>query len=121
MPFGFNSAGEVLQRTMEQLFVGYLCAIIVEDIMVAWRDVQEHDSNLKLILDRANEVNLELNPLKCRFRVDKMGHVFISNGLKPDPFKTIAISEMPAPTYLTALQRFLGIVNYLGKFIPNFS
>lgn len=34
MPFGINSASEVFQRTMEQLFAGYPCSVIVNGIMI---------------------------------------------------------------------------------------
>ena len=40
-------------------------------------------------------------------------------GIRVDPFKTEAITKMPVPHFLTELQRFFGMVNYLGKFIPN--
>lgn len=50
-----------------------------------------------------------------------MVQFFSSDGLHADPSKTKAISEMPEPTNATALQRFLGMVNYMGKFIPNLS
>ena len=69
-------------------------------------------------------VNLRLNPLKCKFwltEVTYVGHVFTSEGLKADPDKITAITEMPVPEDITALQRFLGMINYLGKFVPNLS
>uniref|UniRef100_A0A669EUY2 Gypsy retrotransposon integrase-like protein 1 n=1 Tax=Oreochromis niloticus TaxID=8128 RepID=A0A669EUY2_ORENI len=124
MPFGLNAASEVFQRAMEQIFAGYPCAIIVDDILIGGRTVKEHDDNLRKVLDRAREVNLRLNPLKCKFRLNQVsyvGHIFTSEGLKADPSKTAAIKEMPVPADVQALQRFLGMVNYLGKFIPNFS
>lgn len=124
MPFGINSASEVFQRSMEQIFDGYPCEIIVDDIIIAGKDVAEHDANLRKVLNRVREVNLRLNPLKCKFRLSQVGyvgHVFTSEGLKADPSKTSAIKEMPVPADVPALQRFLGMVNYLGKFIPNFS
>lgn len=124
MPFGINSASEVFQRAMEQLFSGYPCAVIVDDIIIGGRNVAEHDENLKKVLNRAREVKLKLNPAKCKFRLDQVsyvGHIFTSAGLTADPSKTKAISEMPAPMDVPALQRFLGMANYMAKFIPNFS
>ena len=124
MPFGINSASEVFQRAMEQIFAGYPCAVIVDDIIVGGNGEQEHDVNLKKVLDRAREVNLRLNPQKCKFRLNEVsyvGHIFTSKGLQPDPAKTKAITEMLPPDNVTALQRFLGMINYLGKFIPNLS
>ncbi|CAL9702176.1 unnamed protein product [Knipowitschia caucasica] len=97
MPFGISSASEVFQHSMEQLFAGYSCAIIVDDIIVGGRDAAEHDANLKKVLDRAREINLKLNPRKCKFRLDQVcyvGHLFTKEGLKADPAKTEAISKM---------------------------
>lgn len=34
MPFGINSASDVFQRSMEQLFAGYPCSVIVADIII---------------------------------------------------------------------------------------
>jgi len=42
-------------------------------------------------------------------------------GLKPDPEKVRAITEYPKPENKQDLQRFLGMVNYLGQFIANLS
>ena len=50
-----------------------------------------------------------------------LGHVMSQAGVKPDPRKVEAITELPVPTSKVELQRFLGLVNYLGKFIPNLS
>lgn len=114
MSFGISSVCEVFQRTMEQIFAGYPCAIIVDDILIGGKDIEEHDTNLRKVLDRAREVKLRLNPFKCKFRLNQVsyvGHVFTAQGLKADPFKTKAISDMPVPTDVSALQRFLCMVN----------
>ena len=60
MPFGLSTASEVSQWTMELLFAGYPCEIIVDDILVWGRDVAEHDVNLAKVMERAKEINLKL-------------------------------------------------------------
>ena len=50
-----------------------------------------------------------------------LGHIFSDKGVKPDPAKIKAITEMPTPTKKTELQRFLGMVTYFGQFIPDLS
>ena len=40
-------------------------------------------------------------------------------GIQADPDKIAAISDMPAPTNLSELHRFMGMVNQLGKFSMN--
>ena len=109
---------------MEQLFAGLPCSIIVDDLLVGGRTKEEHDSNLKAVIDRAREVNLHLNPAKCKIglrSVAYVGHVFTSHGLQPDPEKVSAVTNMPPPDNVSALQRFLGMVTYLSKFVPQLS
>ena len=50
-----------------------------------------------------------------------MGHVLTLEGLISSPGKIKAILEMPTPTDVASLQRFLGMVNYLSKFVPKLS
>ena len=53
MPFGITSASEVFQHAMEELFAGYPCAIIVDDLLVWGEGTADHDVNLKKVLERA--------------------------------------------------------------------
>jgi hypothetical protein len=124
MPYGINSGSEVFQKAMEQLFSGLPCKIIVDDIIVWGADEQEHDANLKQVLDKGREINIKFGIHKCKFGVSEVsyiGHLLTKDGLKPDPTKVKAISEMPTPQDTEALHRFLGMINYLSKFINNFS
>ena len=122
MPFGITSASEVFQKTMDHLFDGCPCEIIVDDILVWGKDEAEHDDNLRQVLDRAREVNLQLGAEKCKFRVPEVpyvGHLLTPEGLKPDPAKVKAVREMPKPDSVPALQRYLGFINYLAKFMDH--
>ena len=99
MPFGISTASEVFQRAMEQIFAGYPCALIVDDIIIGGKDPDEHERNLKKVLDRARQVKLRLNPSKCKFR-RYVGHTITDKGLKADLKKKKAISEIPPPELL---------------------
>ena len=50
-----------------------------------------------------------------------MGHVLSADGLKPDVEKVKAVREMPVPSDKQCVQRFLGMMNYLQKFVPKLS
>ena len=50
-----------------------------------------------------------------------IGHILSKDGMKPDPKKTEAIVNMSHLESQEELQRFLGMLTYLGKFIPNLS
>ena len=62
--------------------------------------------------------------IKCRFgmcRVNYLVHIVSSAGLQPDENKIQAISNLPQPTNVKELLRFLGMSSYYRRFIPRFS
>ena len=56
-----------------------------------------------------------------RERVTFFGAEYSTQGMHPDPKKVQGITEMTAPMDKQQLQSFLGMVNYMGTFIPNLS
>lgn len=124
LPYGVVLGSEVFQRSMDELFEKQPCKIIVDDILVWGRNLEEHDMKLRSVLQRSQEINLKLNPQKCRFRVTSVpyvGHILTDKGVEADPDKVKAIVELPVPENVKSLQRFLGMVNYLARFIPKHS
>ena len=85
---------------------------------------EEHDLRLRQVMDRIRAVNLRLNPEKCSFRVTEVayvGHLLSDQGVRPDPANTAAFRLIPPPEDKRSLQMFLGMTNYLAKFIPDYS
>ena len=124
MPFGICSAPKEFQRRMKGT------AIIADDLLVFGEgdDIEsttkDHDENLKNALQRARERNLKLNKEKVKLRMTEVpyiGHLLTSEGIKPDPKKVDAVQEIPQPTDVPSVKRFLGMVKYLSKFLPNLS
>ena len=79
---------------------------------------------MQLVIDRLREVNLKLNPVKCRFvreEVDYLGHVITAGGLKPNPRLMDAVRKFPQSENVQDVRRFLGMTSYYGRFIPNFA
>ncbi|CAB4011839.1 Hypothetical predicted protein [Paramuricea clavata] len=69
-------------------------------------------------------IGMTLNPDKCKFHVTEvtyLGHKLTGEGVQPDQTKIEAIINMPAPQDKLGVQRLLGMVNYLAKFIPAMS
>ena len=59
---------------------------------------------------------------KCKFKcacIPFFGHIIGANGLQPDPRKIESILSMDPSTSLASLQTFLGMVQFLSRFIPN--
>ncbi len=130
MPFGICSAPEEFQRRMNNTFENLKgTAIIADDLLVFGEGddiasaTKDHDENLKNALQRARERNLKLNKEKVKLRMSEVpyiGHLLTSEGIKPDPKKVEVVRKMPQPTDVPSVKRFLGIVNYLSKFLPIF-
>lgn len=125
LPYGLTSAPEVYQERMSEIFEDIKgVKIFIDDLIISAKDKVEHDKKLREVLKRASDYNLRFNKEKCRLglsEVKYMGYRVTSEGLKPDESKVEAIKSMPTPTNVGEIQRFLGLVTYLGRFIPNLS
>ena len=108
MPFGICSASEEFQRRINDA-IGDIegVQVIVDDILIYGKGknydeaVKDHDRKLIKLLERLREKNIKLNESKVKLRLDEfnyMGHLITKNGLKSDPKKVEAISNMAAPT-----------------------
>lgn len=122
LPFGISSAPEIFQREMQKILNGAEGAIcMMDDVLIHGKTQSEHDRRLKTVLDMISQAGLTLNKAKCQFSVREvlfLGHLINTDGIAPDPEKVKAIVKFPAPNSLGELRRFLGMVNYLGKFTP---
>nr|KAG5700450.1 hypothetical protein BaRGS_010363 [Batillaria attramentaria] len=122
LPFGISSASEVFQRTMSTVLSdleGVICHM--DDVLVHAENQAEHDAILRQVMQRLQDAGLTLND-KCEFSkpsIKFLGHIIDSAGIRPDPAKIEAIQNYPAPSNVTELQRFLGMLNQLAKFTPN--
>ena len=125
LPFGIKSSSEVFQKTISQILENIDgCEVIADDILIWGQDKEEHNQRLCAVLERIRQANMKLNRDKCKIGLSEVvyvGHTFGPDGLKPSSEKLRAIMEIPEPQNRTELQRFIGTVNYLGKFIPNLS
>ena len=97
LPFGIKSAPEMYQRAMDEMLEGIDHAYaIMDDILVAGRDISHHDSVLEKVLFCAKSYNMKLNFDKVRVRkqqVPYVGHIISAEGLKPDPEKVRAMKN----------------------------
>ena len=130
-PFGcpqFNCAQNDFQRKMEEIFAELIkmagLGLLIDDIVVHGATDKEHNSNLEKTLQVAHEKGVRFNREKCIFgktEIPYFGHILTSEGIKPDQNKILASRQMPKPKGPEESQLLLGMVNYLGKYIPNLS
>ena len=123
LPFGISASSDIFNQKVTEIFEGTTgVTAIVDDILIYGQTRQEHDSNLRSVLKRAQIKGIKLNPEKCVIGVTEVpffGHLITSNGLRPDPSKVKAIQKLQIPQNKQELGTVLGMINYLQKFSPN--
>ncbi|XP_038121457.1 uncharacterized protein K02A2.6-like [Culex quinquefasciatus] len=101
--FGISSASEQFQKIIEQLFSSCGNTVnFIDDIIVFGKTEQEHDVALQEM-----------------YEIDFLGHRFNKNGMSPAQSKVKAIRNFRTPTTGEEVRSFLGLVNYVGAFIPD--
>ncbi|XP_075496384.1 uncharacterized protein LOC142533477 [Primulina tabacum] len=125
MLFGLKNAGATYQRAMNSIFhdmIGHHIEVYIDDIVVKSKQAADHIEHLRKSFQRMRQHELKLNPLKCAFGVKAgkfLGFLVHQRGVEVDKNKAKAIMEANPPRNKKELQRFLGQVNYLRRFIPN--
>lgn len=125
LPFGVKVAPEIFQKVFNQIF-GDIdgVKIYIDDIIIFAKDVKTHNEIINKVMQRALETGVKFNKSKCKFLVKEIkyvGHVFSEDGIKLDEDKIKAIKQIPTPDNKDKLRKFLGMITYVAKFIPNLS
>ena len=127
MPFGVTNAPGFFQRAMHSVLGPLLgrCALVyLDDIVIYSRSPEEHVNDVRAVLQALRDHGLTVKESKCTFSepsIDLLGYVVSGAGISPDPGKTSALRDMPAPTNVREVQRFLGMAGYYRQLIPMFS
>lgn len=96
----------------------------VDDLIMYADTIEEHNNALLNVLKRAQECNVRFNREKSqilRTEVSFLGMILSDKGIKPDPIKVMAITELKCINDKKELERFLGMTNYLSIYIYNYS
>ena len=125
MPMGICNAPELFHQQMLDAMEGLdVVEVYIDDLLVHASTMEEHDRRLEIVLDRCRQVGLTLNSEKMELAKEStsfLGHELSQAGLKPSHSKVEAVQLMTVPEDKKAVQRFLGFVNFMAKFIPNLS
>lgn len=123
MPFGLRNASQTFQKYVNGVFVDLnFVFVYIDDILVASSNVEEHEAHLRIVCQRLKEYFLRINPVKCEFGKSELvflGYLVNSQGLKPTAERTEAITKFPKPKTIVQLRKFLGMVNFYRRNLPN--
>jgi hypothetical protein len=127
MPFDLSNAGATFQRAMQIAFddlIGKIIQVYLDDLIVYSKNRLDHFGHLRKVLMRCRKFGISLNPSKSIFGVTKgklLGHVVSNSGISIDPERIAAILNLPAPTSKKEVQAFIGIINFVRRFVPDFA
>jgi hypothetical protein len=124
MQQGDCNAPATFQQLMTLIFrdvIGHFMHVYLDDIFIYSNSVEEHEQHLKVVFDRLRANVLYLKWSKCNLyakRIDCLGHMIDDQGIHSDTDKLARIREWRTPRDYTDIQWFVGLVNYLGDFLP---
>ena len=124
-PFGLVCSQDIFLKKIDQILEECQeCIGIADNITIHGHTEAEHDACLQNLMQIACRYDLVFNLQKIHMKAQAIsffGCLFDANGVHPDPGKVDAVHALPAPTNVTKLQGFLGLVMYLSPFIPGLS
>ena len=98
--------------------------VYLDDITIYSKKWHEHLSTLKEVFEHCKKYGILLNPKKSIFVVIEgklLGFIVSKEGMIIDLESTKSISNIRLPSSQKAMQSFLGRINFVHRFVPNFS
>jgi hypothetical protein len=120
MTFCLKNANATYQSPMNLIFhdlLGIILEVYIDDVVV-----KSDSMDLRLALKRMRRYGLKMNLLKCVFGVSAgkfFGFIIHEHGMEIEPIKIESINKLQPPQCKNDMQKFLGKVNYLRRFISN--
>jgi hypothetical protein len=120
-----KNAGATYQRDMNLIFhklLGNTVEVYIDDIVVKSVEFSSHVADLRKAFDKMCQYGLKMNPRKCAFGVSAgkfLGFIIHEHSIEIDPDRIKSIRNVGSPTCKVKMQKFLGKVNDLRRFISN--
>jgi hypothetical protein len=127
MSFGLINAPAYFMYLMNKVFMEYLdkfVVVFIDDILIFFKNEEEHDEHLCLVLQKLRENQLYDKLNKCEFwlkEVSFLGHIISKRGISVDPSKVKDVLSWNTPQNVLDIRNFLGLAGYYRRFIEGFS
>jgi transposase InsO family protein len=128
VPFGLSVSPTYFQMVMNDvlsdLIQSGVCVIYIDDLCVFGDTEEEYLRNLEKVLSRLSERNFRLKREKCLFDLAKvkfLGFLCSREGVEVTDDRRQGLRDLPVPTSARQVRSFLGVVNFLRDFVPNFA
>jgi hypothetical protein len=127
MSFGLRNAGATYWRCMQHVFgdlIGRTVEAYVDDIVVKTRKADDLVSDLNIAFGCLRANGVKLNTEKCVFSVPRgmlLGYIVSQRGIEANPEKVAALERMGPIRDLKGVQKLLGCLAALSRFISRLS
>ncbi|GAA6054862.1 hypothetical protein NBRC10513_006213 [Rhodotorula toruloides] len=125
MPQGLCNAPATHQARINEALrhlVGVCCQAFVDDVIIYSASLDEHERNCRLVLEALRKAGLYCSRKKTELltlRTESLGHIISREGIEADPSKVEKVRNWSRPRTVSQVRGFLGLVQYLRKFIPS--
>ncbi|GKF10449.1 reverse transcriptase domain-containing protein, partial [Tanacetum coccineum] len=123
MPFGLKNAGATYQRLVDKVLNDEIkrnLEAYVDDMVIKSASEEDMLMDIQETFDRLRSINMKLNPKKCSFGVEEgpfLGHLITKQGIKANPSKVKAITDLKPPRTLKEIQSLNGKLAALSRFL----
>jgi hypothetical protein len=118
MSFGLTNAPAYFMYLMNKVFMEYLdkfLVVFIGDILIFSETEEEHESHLRLVLEKLRAHQLYSKCSKCEFWLSEvafLGHVISPGGVSVDPGKVKDVLDWMPPANVSEIRSFLGLAGY---------
>ncbi|ODM87732.1 Retrovirus-related Pol polyprotein from transposon 17.6 [Orchesella cincta] len=127
MPMGLCNSPSTFQRAIDEVLgdlKSTICAVYMDDICIFSKSFKEHMEHITLVLTRIMNSGFTIHPNKvqlCRTRFKYLGFIVEDKKCYPNPDKVKCVNEYPTPRKPKDIQKFLGLIGFYRRFVPEFS
>lgn len=123
LPMGYHSSPAIWTNRLNELlkpYIGKFVVIYMDDIAIYSKTLQDHLQHIDIVLKLLEEDKLFVSTDKSSFlkpSMDYVGFVVDCNGVSISPTRIETIKKWPVPNNKKELRGFLGLTQFVRKFI----
>ena len=118
LPSDLCNSPAFFQRYINDVLFDYLndfCTAYVNNILIYSDNLLKHDAQVKKVLQRLKEAELQADIKKSEFSVQStkfLGFIISTEGIAMDPEKVAVVKNWPVPKSVKEIQSFLSFCNF---------